>query len=71
MEFLSELESTFGKTLANGDVLIRHPYSQKNIASLLGTSRPSINVVINELKKENYIDFQRNQIILKKYPYVS
>jgi len=40
LEFLSELEKEFGKILANGDVFIKHPYTQKDMASLLGTSRP-------------------------------
>ena len=65
-EFLSELEKEFGKTLANGDVLIKHPYTQKDMASLLGTSRPSLNIVMNNLKNEKYLNFHGKEIILKK-----
>ena len=50
-----------------GDHIIKHPYTQKDIASLLGTSRPTLNILLKELKDENYIDFTRKEIrILKK-----
>ena len=66
LEFLSELENDFGIKLVNGNVKIKHPYTQKDMASLLGTSRPSLNIIMNELKEEAYLDFNRNEIILKK-----
>ena len=66
IEFLGELEKDFGQILANGDVLIKHPYTQKDIASLIGISRPSLNILMNNLKDENYLDFNRKEIILKK-----
>ncbi len=66
LEFLSELEKEFGKTLANGDVLVKHPYTQKDMASLLGTSRPSLNIVMNNLKNEKYLSFHGKEIILIK-----
>ena len=56
--------SCYDKT---GDHIIKHPYTQKDIASLIGTSRPTINILLNELKEENYLDFNRKEIrILKK-----
>jgi len=66
LEFISELEQEFGTSLINGNVKIKHPYTQKDMASLLGTSRPSLNIVMNELKGEGFLDFNRNEIILKK-----
>ena len=66
IEFISELEKEFGKELINGDVLIKHQYTQKDMASLLGTSRSSFNIVMNNLKEEKYLDFQGKEIILKK-----
>ena len=70
-EYLAELENDFGNTLANGDVLIKHPYTQKDLASLLGISRPSLNILLNNLKNENYLDFRRNEFIIKKTKNVS
>ncbi len=66
VEFISELEKDFGKPLATGDILISHPYTQKDMASLLGTSRPTLNIVLNNLKEEGFLDFDRKKIILKK-----
>lgn len=70
IEFLAELKKDFGKPLLNGDILIKHPYTQKDMSSLLGTSRPSLNIILNELKDENYLDFRRYEILLKKSPFV-
>ena len=65
IEFIKELAEEFGMTLVNGDMLIKHPYSQKEIACLLGTSRPSLNIVLNNLKVEGYLSFLGKEIILK------
>ena len=66
IEFIAELEKDYGKTLVNGEVLIKHPYTQKEMASLLGTSRPSFNIIMNNLKEEGYLTFSGKEIILKK-----
>lgn len=42
-------------------------HTQKDIASLIGVSRPTLNILMNELKDESTIDFNRKEIrILKK-----
>jgi CRP/FNR family cyclic AMP-dependent transcriptional regulator len=65
-EYLKELAEDFGYTnQISGDIIIRHPYTQKEIASLIGTSRPTLNVLLNELKAERYLHFDRKEIILK------
>ena len=68
VEFLDELCTEYGYDCEKtGDHVINHPYTQKDIASLIGTSRPTLNILLNELKEENYIDFSRKEIrILKK-----
>lgn len=64
-EFLKELGEDFGyKNKVSGDLVIRHPYTQKEIATLIGTSRPTLNILLNELKDEKVIDFTRGEIIL-------
>jgi len=65
IEFIKELKEEYGNSLLNGDTLIKHPYSQKEIACLLGTSRPSLNIVLNNLRDEGYLSFQGKEIILK------
>jgi len=67
-EFLDELCIDFGYDCPKtGDHVIKHPYTQKDIASLIGTSRPTLNIFLNELREENYINFSRKEIrIIKK-----
>ena len=66
-EFLSELCSDYGYDCEKtGDHIIRHPYTQKDIASLIGTSRPTLNILFNELKDEKLIDFSRKEIRIFK-----
>ncbi|MDT0559451.1 Crp/Fnr family transcriptional regulator [Ichthyenterobacterium sp. W332] len=68
MEFLQELCDDYGyECPKNGDHVIKHPYTQKDIASLIGTSRPTLNILLNELKEENILNFNRKEIrIIKK-----
>jgi CRP-like cAMP-binding protein len=63
VEFLDELCSEYGYDCPEtGDKVVKHPYTQKDIASLIGTSRPTLNILMNELKADNLIDFNRKEI---------
>jgi len=63
LEFLNELCDDFGYNCPEtGDKVIHHPYTQKDIATLIGTSRPTLNVLLNELKEEQIINFTRKEI---------
>ena len=67
LEFLNELCEDYGYDCEKtGDKVIHHPYTQKDIASLIGTSRPTLNVLLNELKKDKTISFSRKEIRLLK-----
>lgn len=69
LEFLKDLDEEFGDTCRNGGYRnIRHPYTQKDMASLIGTSRPTLNILLNELKDEGILDFSRKEIKLLKDP---
>lgn len=65
IEFLQELKEEYGQQLLNEEILIKHPYSQKEIATLIGSSRPSLNIVLNNLKDEGYLTFNGKEILLK------
>ncbi len=66
LEFLDELKEDYGHCCPHtGDMVIEHPYTQKDIANLIGTSRPTLNIILNELKESNIIDFNRKEIRLK------
>ena len=68
LEFLNELCEQYGHDCEKtGDKVIEHPYTQKDIASLIGTSRPTLNSLMNELKEAKIINFNRKEIrILQK-----
>lgn len=68
LEFLDELCEDYGYNCEKtGDNVIRHPYTQKDIASLIGISRPTLNILLNDLKESKIINFNRKEIrILKK-----
>lgn len=63
IEFINDLKEEFGTYEENGKVVVTHPYNQSDIAKLIGTSRPTLNILINELKQEKVIDFKRKKII--------
>lgn len=65
-EFLKELEDEYGYCCPKtGDTVIKHPYTQKDIATLIGTSRPTLNTIMNDLKSDEFLDFNRNEIRIK------
>ncbi|QTE23196.1 Crp/Fnr family transcriptional regulator [Polaribacter cellanae] len=65
LEFMKELCEEYGYDCEKtGDKIIEHPYTQKDIASLIGTSRSNLNVLMNELKEEKIINFNRREIRL-------
>lgn len=67
LELLDELFEEYGYCCKiSGMKIIHHPYTQKDMASLIGTSRPNLNLLLNELKEENYLDFNRNEIRILK-----
>lgn len=66
MEFLKELAQDYGYCCPEtGDTVIRHPYTQKDIARLIGTTRPTFNSILNKFREVGRIDFSRNEIRLK------
>ena len=63
LEFLEELCLDYGYDCPKtGDHVVNHPYTQKDIASLIGTSRPTLNILLNELKEDKVLDFNRSEI---------
>jgi len=65
-EFLNEMALDYGHCCPDtGDTVIEHPYTQKDIARLIGTSRPTFNAIMNKFKEANKIDFNRKEIRLK------
>ncbi|MBV1888373.1 MAG: Crp/Fnr family transcriptional regulator [Urechidicola sp.] len=66
-EFIMQMCEDFGYDCEKtGHKIIVHPYTQKDMACLLGISRPTLNILMNELKGEGWIDFDRKSIEMLK-----
>lgn len=64
LEFIRELAIEKGQKF-HDVIRIHHFYNQKNIADLIGTSRQTLNGLLNELKVKNIIYFSRTEILIK------
>lgn len=65
-EFLNELKEEYGYCCPKtGFTIVEHPYTQKDIASLIATSRPTLNILMNELQESRVLSFKRNKIIFE------
>lgn len=65
-EFLNELKEDYGYCCPDtGGTIVEHPYTQKDIASLIAISRPTLNILLNELKQNNQINFKRNKFFFE------
>jgi CRP-like cAMP-binding protein len=65
LEFLNELCEDYGINCDETQTMkIIHPYTQRDIANLIGVSRPTLNLIMNELKKAGKIEFNRKEIIV-------
>ncbi len=47
------------------ETLVRHGFTHQDMANITGTSRQLVTIVLNELKKENLINFDRSSILIR------
>lgn len=64
IDFLKDSASKQGKRVGY-EMLIKHCYTQQDIANLTGTSRQTVTSVFNDLKKSNLIYFNRRSILIR------
>lgn len=50
------------------ETLLRYGLTQQDIAHIIGATRQTVALVLNELRKENRIDFSRKKFVLKNTP---
>jgi CRP-like cAMP-binding protein len=62
--FLKEQAEKNGQKFAD-ETLIRHGFTHQDMANFTGTSRQLVTIVLNELKKENLINFDRSSILIR------
>lgn len=64
IEFLIDTAQEKGKKVGD-ETLIKHHLTQKDIADLIGTSRQTVTTLMNELKAQNIINFDRKRILIR------
>ncbi|MCI4666854.1 MAG: Crp/Fnr family transcriptional regulator [Bacteroidia bacterium] len=64
-EYVLDQARRYGKTLADGAVKIRNYLTHQEIANFTGTSRQTVTTVLNQLRDERLIDFDRKRIIIR------
>jgi CRP-like cAMP-binding protein len=64
ISFLLEQAEKNGKKFGD-ETLIRHGFTHQDMANITGTSRQLVTIVLNELKKENLINFDRASILIR------
>lgn len=63
LDFIQELAEDYGKQVGEFTE-IQHPYTQKEISTLIGVSRPTLNTLMNELKTEGVLNYSGKKIQL-------
>lgn len=64
IDFLKESANQRGRKVGY-EMLFKHSLTQQDIANLTGTSRQTVTSVLNELRKDNLIYFNRNTILIR------
>ncbi|MEL6624083.1 MAG: Crp/Fnr family transcriptional regulator [Bacteroidota bacterium] len=67
-EYIMDQANRYGRKLADGAVQLRNYLTHQEIASFTGTSRQTVTTVLNELREEGLIDFDRKRIIIRNVP---
>jgi CRP-like cAMP-binding protein len=66
IEFIADLAKDNGQKNDQGQTVIAHFYTHKNIANLIGTSRQTVTTTLNQLRDEGLLDFNRKTFTLLK-----
>jgi CRP-like cAMP-binding protein len=64
VQFLRLNAQSFGQAVGF-EVLLKHDFTQQDIANFTGTSRQTVTTVMNDLKKNNQIYFRRKSILIR------
>jgi len=64
VDFLKETACQRGRQVGF-ETLLKHGFTQQDIANLVGASRQTVTSILNELRKSNLIHFNRNSILIR------
>lgn len=66
LTFLLKLAEKYGENI-NGAVHINIPMTHQEFASAIGTTRETVNRLLNRLRKEGLVEMGRNKFIIRNY----
>mgnify|MGYP001080706354 FL=1 len=64
IEFLHDLGTEYGQRVGY-EMLVKKFYTHQEIASITGTSRQTVTTILNELRKKNYIYFDKKKLLIR------
>lgn len=64
VEFIRELAAEKGQKVGM-ETLVKHPFTQKDIADLIGSSRQTVTQLMNEMRDQNLINFSRKRLLIR------
>ncbi len=64
VDFLKEMAEEKGQKVGF-ETMIKNHLTHKDIASLTGTSRQTVTTILNELREDNIINFDRRRILIR------
>jgi CRP/FNR family cyclic AMP-dependent transcriptional regulator len=64
VDFIRDMAEERGQKVGF-ETMIKNHLTHKDIASLTGTSRQTVTTVLNELREENIINFDRRRILIR------
>lgn len=65
INFLRENAMSFGNKVGLNELLLKHSFTQQDIADFTGTSRQTVTTVLNDLKRSNIISLDRRRILIR------
>ena len=64
IEFICEMAEERGKQVGE-EILVKHRLTHQDIANLNAVSRQKTTSILNDLREENLINFDRNSILVR------
>lgn len=65
LNFLKENAEIYGNKVGINELLLKHNYTQQDIADFTGTSRQTVTTILNDLKRSNVISMNRRRILIR------
>ena len=65
INFLKENAEIYGNKVGLNEMLLKHNYTQQDIADFTGTSRQTVTTILNDLKRSNVISMNRRRILIR------